>query len=90
MQAVNPPKRAPKGEAVYVAVTLDKPLGPFSDKEPGGCFMQVMGIHWQAYAKEFPGRSLAWERIKFEHRHKLEMEPHNLSVTVDEFRKMVR
>jgi hypothetical protein len=74
---LNPVKRKPKvvGEAVYVAVTLDKPLGGITLKEPKDKpWIKVRGLSLEAAAELIPGRSINWHTVPMEFRAKLELD----------------
>ena len=76
---------------VHIKIILDGPLGSITADEPGGCaYIRVLGIDVASAAKEFMGKSLHWERIKFSVRFMLETEPYRIEMKLDEFRKLLR
>lgn len=80
-----------KRPEVFISIELDRPLGAITESEPKGkAFVKVIGLTLEQAAKEFPGKSLAWERIRFDHRAKLEIEPFNFEIKLEDFRKILR
>lgn len=65
----------PIGEAVYVQVTLDKPLGGITLKEPKEKpWIKVRGISLEAAAAVVPGKSINWHTVPMDFRAKLELD----------------
>lgn len=74
---LNPIKRTVKVDpgAVYVAVTLDRPLGGITKTEPKGKpWIRVRGLTLEAAAELIPGRSINWHTVPMEVRAKLELD----------------
>lgn len=80
---LNPIKKKPKavGQAVYVAVTLDKPLGGITLSEPKQKpWIRVRGLSLEAAAEVIPGRSINWHTVPMEVRAKLELDTQSLEM----------
>jgi hypothetical protein len=74
---LNPVKRRLKVEpgAVYVAVTLDKPLGGITLAEPKGKpWIKVQGLTLEAAAELLPGRTVNWHTVPMSIRASLEID----------------
>jgi hypothetical protein len=68
-------KAKPIGEAVYVSVTLDKPLQGISLTEPKQKpWIRVRGIGLEAAAAFIPGKSIDWHTVPMDFRAKLELD----------------
>ena len=84
-------KAKPIGEAVYVSVTLDKPLQGISLTEPKGKpWIRVRGIGLEAAAQMIPGKTIDWHTVPMELRAKLELDLQCAEMGWEELKRWIR
>ena len=85
----NPFRRKNKSESVYIAVTLDQPLGAITKSPKSDKWIKV-NLSLEAAAELIPSKSINWHTVPMDLRAKLEIDFNGLEMDWADLQKWLK